>query len=150
MVVDVGFGSGVEALHRAGEIGLQLRRVCLPQIDRDLCQRQRLPLRAGRATHHHRVAEVRLVLNPVEVDPQRWRHPRVQDAVFDERHQRTRDQAGHLTLWRPLAVSGLLTLRNVIDMNDHRTGRLKTPGVIFLGNGKPKITPGVVTTDNGR
>jgi hypothetical protein len=35
-------------------------------------------------------------------------------------------------------------------MNDHRTGRLKTPGVIFLGNGKPKITPGVVTTDNWR
>jgi len=123
VVVDVRLRSGVEALHRSRERDGKPRSIRLTQIDSDLSQRKDLPLRAGRAPHHHRVAEVGFVLNPVEVNPQGRGHLGIEDAVFDERHQRPCDQSGHLALRRTLAIPGLLALRNMIDMDDHRNGR---------------------------
>ena len=133
VVLDVGLGTGVEALHRPREVGLKPGGVGLTKIDGDLGQRERLPLGTGRPAQHHRVAEVGLVLNPVQMNPQGWGHPGVEDAVFDERHQRPRDQARHLALWRTLAVPGLLALRNVVDVNDHRTDRLYSRQVQGIG-----------------
>ena len=64
------------------------------------------PCEIGRAPHDHRVAEVGLVLDPVEVDAQRRGQPRIEDAVLDERHQRPGDQGRPVSLcgdrWFPL------------------------------------------------
>src|SRR4030095_11616431 len=124
MIVDVGFRSRVEAPDHPEQVALQPCGVGLAKIDGDLRKRQRLPLSAGRPAQHHRVTEVGLVLNPVQVDAQGRGHPSIEDAGLDARHQRSCNQARHLALWRSLASPGLFALRNVIDMNDHRTGRL--------------------------
>ena len=79
--IDVVVGVGVGRRRRgcctasASSVG-QPGGVGLAQVDRDLGQRQQLPLAVGRAPHHHRVAEVGLVLNPVEVNAQRRRQLR--------------------------------------------------------------------------
>jgi hypothetical protein len=90
---------GRERIGNAGAIGL-------PHVDGDLGERHRLALQIRCPANDHRIAEVGLVLNPVEMDA-----------------QRTGDEARNLTLRGPLTLR-FLALRNVIDVDDHRFGSL--------------------------
>ena len=122
--IDVALGIGVG---RVGEALDRLRQVLgqpighgLPQVHRDLGQRQKLAPAVGGAPHHHGVAEVGLVLNPVEMHAQRRRELRVEHAFLDHRHHRPGDEPGQFTLRRALPGGFLLTGGYVVDVNDHR------------------------------
>ena len=78
----------------------------------------------GRAPDEDRLAEVRLVLDPVEVDPQARHQSRLDGPVGDQAEQRPDDVRG------PLGEDGLLRAarRDVIDVEDHRTSSVENPG----------------------
>ncbi len=78
-----------------------------------------------------------LYLDPIEVNPERRGQTRVEDALFHERHQRPGHEAGEFALRRPLVSLRLLALRDVIDVDDHRTGRFS----LVLGDCAPFLTP---------
>ena len=57
-------------------------------------------LRVGGATDDDRIAEIGLLVDPVEMHPQRRRQARIEDAVLDEVHERSGDEAGQLAKLR--------------------------------------------------
>src|SRR5262249_45010097 len=109
-----------DAFDRPFELMRKLSRLTLAQIDRDLGERQRLAFRVGRSADDDGVAEVGLVLNPIEMDTERRRDPRIELAAFHQIDQRAGHKAGELSELRLLA-GFTLALRDVVYMDDHLT-----------------------------
>jgi len=92
-----------DALQRAAELHRQLGGIGLPEIDGNLGERHRLALGIGGSAHADGIAEIGAVLNPVQVDAQGRCKVRVEDAVLDEVHERSGDEAGQLAKLRRFA-----------------------------------------------
>ena len=122
MSVAVGLSPGAEGANSLKELPCEGCRVGLPEIHGDLRERQHPPARIGGPADDYRIAEVALVMDPVEMHAQRRRQLRIENAVLDHRHH----AAGHeraeiafgLTDRRTLGFSG----SDVVDVNDHLGG----------------------------
>jgi len=79
------------------------------QIDRQFGERHSLTLGIGGVAYGDRFSEVRLVLDPVEVQAKARQHFRVESPLIEEREQRGQDLAG----------AGLTGLRQEVEVDDH-------------------------------
>jgi len=79
------------------------------QVDGQLGQRQALAPSVRGVAHRDGLAEIRLVLDPVEVQPQVRQHVRVETPLVDQREERGQH----------VARSGLAGLRQVVEVDDH-------------------------------
>ena len=116
--------------HRQRELVRQSRGVRVPKIDGDLGERPQPILLVDGAAQHHRVAEGRPVVDPIEVDAQRRRRLPVQAAPIDQRRHRRGHAAGDLGEIGSLRQRR----RGVVRLNDHarpESAGQRSPGPRF-------------------
>ena len=114
-IVRRGLELGVDRLQGAGELLRHQRGIGLAEVDRDLGERERPAVGVGGPPNGDRIAEIVLVVDPVQVHAQRGEQPRVDGSLFDERHDRPDDETGQIA-----QALRARAARDVIEMEDHR------------------------------
>jgi hypothetical protein len=104
-----------QRLHRGGELIGQAEGIGLTQIDGDLGQRPQPFQMVDRTPDDYRIAEAGLVLQPVEMDPQRRRGFRIEARSIEQAGDRGGDPAGELGDVSSLGQRGWCVVR----LNDH-------------------------------
>src|SRR3954469_5886750 len=119
VLMTIRLGAWTQRAHRLEQLALDRGDLGLPEVHRNLRQRQHLAPGVGCPANDDRIAEVAAVVNPVEMHAERRRQLRIEDAVLDHRHHAAGDERTQIAFGLAGRCTPGLPASDVVDVNDH-------------------------------